>query len=97
MDYLIKKDFVRDTRKERLSAEIDWSSAEHVIAERFDDGYMDVEYKAYLVMNNRAVGKIDILLRLIPVEKSDANTDGVGVWAWKDIAENPFEVVEDEG
>ena len=94
MEELIKNDFVRIVEDSRMKTEINWLEAENEIVERLDGGILDIEYKAYLMRNNYPAGQLDILLRLVPIEKSDENTDGVGVWAWKDIAENPFETVE---
>ena len=91
MNYLVENDFVRKTQDSGMSTEIDWSGAKSELVERHEGGLVDVRYTSQLLRNNQNAGQLDILLRLVPVEKSDTNTDGVGVWAWKDIAENPFE------
>jgi len=91
LKYLIVQDFVRRTQKARMKSEIDWSKAQAMIVEHLDNGVLDIEYKAYLVRNDEKAGFLDIILRLVPIEKNDTNTDGVGVWSWKDVSENPFE------
>lgn len=96
MNYLVENDFVRKTQDSGMSTEIDWSGAKSELVERHEGGLVDVRYTSQLLRNNQNAGQLDILLRLVPVEKSDTNTDGVGVWAWKDIAENPFEGEDNE-
>ena len=96
MNYLVTTDFVRKTQLSGMSTEIDWSRAKSELVERHEGGLVDVKYTAQLLRNNQTVGQLDILLRLVPVGKTDTNTDGVGVWAWKDIAENPFEGGDNE-
>lgn len=96
MNYLVENDFVRKTRDSGMSTEIDWSGAKSELVEHHDGGLVDVRYTSRLLRNNQNAGQLDILLRLVPVEKSDTNTDGVGVWAWTDIAENPFEGEDNE-
>lgn len=91
LNYLIVNDFVRKTQESRMKSEIDWSKAEASIVEHLENGVLDIEYKAYLVRNDEKAGFLDIILRLVPIDKTDGNTDGVGVWAWKDVSENPFE------
>jgi hypothetical protein len=96
MEYLVTTDFVRNVEDARMKTEIQWRDAESTIIERHDNGWLEIEYKAYLLRDNYPAGQLDIVLLLVPTEKTDTNTDGVGVWAWKDIAENPFEVEENE-
>lgn len=96
MKYLVEKDIVREAENARMKTEIQWLDAESTIIERHDNGWLEVEYKAYLLRDDYPAGQLDIVLLLVPLEKTDTNTDGVGVWAWKDIAENPFEVEDNE-
>ena len=97
IEYLISEDFIRRVEDSRSRTEIDWTQTTSTIIEREEGGVVDVEYKAYLARNGVSIGQLDILVRLVPVAITDSNTTGVGVWAWKDIAENPFEVrVKDE-
>ncbi|MBV1929931.1 MAG: hypothetical protein KUG81_10530 [Gammaproteobacteria bacterium] len=92
LQYIVEIDLVRKTQQARMKSEIDWIKSEATIVGRGENGVLHVEYKAWLIRNDVTAGMLDILLRLVAVEKSDINTDGVGVLEWIDIAENPFEV-----
>lgn len=96
MHYLVTTDFVRKVQGSGMSTEVDWSQAKAELVTRHEGGLRDIKYTAQLLRNNRHIGQLEILLRLMPVEKIDSNTDGVGIWAWKDIAENPFEDTQSE-
>ncbi len=91
LEQLKKDDLIRSTKKAQMTSRIDWMQAEVEIVERFDDGRMDIRYRAYLVRNDQSAATLEIVLNLVPVEKSDSNTDGVGVLGWTDIAEHPFD------
>ena len=91
LENLSKQDLIRKTQQSGMQSRIEWIGSEVEIIER-GEGAMRIRYKAFLVRNERDASPLDVVLTLVPVEKSDINTDGVGVLNWVDIAENPFEV-----
>lgn len=90
-EILKKDDLIRSTKKAQMTSRIDWTQAEVEVLERFRDGRMDIRYQAHLVRNDQSAATLEIVLNLIPIEKNDSNTDGVGVLGWTDVAEHPFD------
>lgn len=89
LDYLTRTDLVREVRNKSIASRVDWKNAKAEV-QQVSDGVHTVEYQARLVLNNKDAYPLNIVLELIPTEKSDENTDGVGVVSWTDVAENPF-------
>ena len=87
-------DFIREAKDSRRHTEIDWSQTREKIINR-GKSWIDVEYTAYLFRSGQSIGMLDIVIRLVPLEKTDTNTDGVGVFQWEDVAENPFGVKDE--
>jgi hypothetical protein len=89
LKYLTRTDLVRQVRNQNVASVVRWdrSSAELVGKEK---GVARVEYAAQLIINQEKSYPLNIVLELVPVEKSDDNTDGVGVLSWTDVADNPF-------
>lgn len=89
LEYLTRTDLVRQVLNQNIASVVRWdrSSAE-LIGQK--DGVARVEYAAQLIINQEKSYPLNIVLELVPVEKSDDNTDGVGVLSWTDVADNPF-------
>lgn len=91
LEKLKQDDLIRGTKKAQMTSRIDWTQAEVEVLERLDDGRMNIRYRAHLIRNDQSAAALEIVLNLIAVEKSDRNTDGVGVLGWTDVAEHPFD------
>lgn len=89
LDYLTQTDLVREVRKNKIASVVRWDNASAELLEQ-KDGVTRVEYAAQLILNQEKAYPLNIVLELVPVEKSDDNTDGVGVLSWTDVADNPF-------
>lgn len=89
---LKEKDHIRKVMAARMNSRVDWSRANAEIIGRYENGRVGVRYQAFLVRNDRVADPIDIVVYLMPVERSDGIPDGVGVIGYRDIAEHPFEV-----
>jgi len=89
LDYLQRTDLVRKVRSSGISSVIRWDQSSARVV-RNDGRVFTVEYSARLVLDQRNAHPLNIVLELVPVEKSDDNTDGVGVLSWVDVAGTPF-------
>lgn len=89
LDYLQRTDLVRKVRSSGISSVIRWDQSNARVV-RNDGRVYTVEYSARLVLDQRNAHPLNIVLELVPVEKSDDNTDGVGVLSWVDVAGTPF-------
>ena len=87
---VIKQDLIRRSKEAMMQSRIDWRNAKVTVLSRHNNGVYEVEYLTYLVRNGRAGNPIHLVLYLVPVAKTDALPDGVGVLGWKDFAEEPF-------
>lgn len=88
--YLKQHDLIRKVKSRSVRSEIDWRRAEVEILKK-DKQVYTISYKTYLVVNYEKATPIHLILTLLPVKKSDTNTDGVGVVSWRDLAKQPFE------
>lgn len=89
LDYLQRTDLVRKVRSSGVSSVIRWDQSSARVVKN-DGRVYTVEYSARLVLDQRNAHPLNIVLELVPVEKSDDNTDGVGVLSWVDVAGTPF-------
>ena len=87
--YLKQHDLIRTVKTRGVRSEIDWRRADVKIINN-DKQSFTVSYKTYLVVNYEQATPIHLILTLLPVKKSDTNTDGVGVVSWRDLAKEPF-------
>lgn len=89
LEYLTRTDLVRKVRINKIASVVRWDNASAELLEQ-TNGVTRVEYSAQLIIDQEKSYPLNIVLELIPVEKSDDNTDGVGVLSWTDVADNPF-------
>ncbi|ERS88334.1 hypothetical protein Q672_10785 [Marinobacter sp. EVN1] len=89
LDYLTRTDLVRKVRSSGIASVIRWDHSKTKVIKREGRVYT-IEYSARLVLNQKNAHPLNIVLELVPVEKSDDNTDGVGVLSWVDVAGTPF-------
>ncbi|MCH8500099.1 MAG: hypothetical protein LAT63_16620 [Marinobacter sp.] len=88
LQYLAQSDLVRRVRASNTVSRVRWQGAQNKVLSQGSS--MRVEYQAQIVLNNRDTYPLHIVLELVPVEKTDDNTDGVGVLSWTDVAKTPF-------
>lgn len=89
LEYLTQTDLVRRVQNKNTSSVVRWDRANVEVLKQ-ENGVTVIDYTAQLVMNQKKSYPLNIVLELVPVEKSDDNTDGVGVLSWTDVADNPF-------
>jgi hypothetical protein len=89
LEYLTQTDLVRKVRRSKTASVVRWDNASAELLNQVD-GVTRVEYTAELILNQETSYPLNIVLELVPVKKSDDNTDGVGVLSWTDVADNPF-------
>jgi hypothetical protein len=89
LEYLTRTDLVRKVRRSKIASVVRWDNASAELLDHVD-GVTRVEYTAELILNQETSYPLNIVLELVPVKKSDDNTDGVGVLSWTDVADNPF-------
>jgi len=77
-------------RASGTNTQIRWAGSTTNVLEREDNGRIRVEYKTRLVVNNKEVFPLNLILTLIPIQKTDRNTDGVAVMDYTDIGQTPF-------
>ncbi len=87
--YIERTGLVADAKASNMNSEIDWWNTNAEILEETDD-YLKVEYQGYLKIDKTTAMPIDMILFLVPVPKTDLNTDGVGVIDFIDVAKDPF-------
>jgi predicted RND superfamily exporter protein len=92
--YISEKDIVRRAERSKGRSEIDWMrSTVTAIGEGEVEHSVVYECKVVLVTRfgkTESRHKMDVVVTVIPVQKTDNNTEGVGVVAFSDLAYDPF-------
>lgn len=87
---IIKSGLIRQVKQSQMRSRIDWQNAEVAVKKIHDNGAYEIEYRTHMVRNNLSPVPINLLLYLVPGERTDENPNGVGVVGWVDYADNPF-------
>lgn len=87
--YIERTGLVKEAQLSNMHSEIDWWNTKADVIDETDE-YIKIEYQGYLKVNKTQAMPFDMILFLVPVPKTDFNTDGVGVIDFIDVAEDPF-------
>ena len=92
-NYLAKHEIVRKAERAKIRSELDWNNGYVKSLGNGEKPYsMIFECKVKLITYSpgKNTHLIDVVITVIPVEKKDTNTEGVGVIAFSDLAYDPF-------
>ncbi len=89
LDYLRTHEVVRKAQSLNTRSRIEWDKAKTEILSVTGNSLV-VSVFVYQNYNEQSRYPLQVHLTVIPVAKSDTNSEGVGVVGWTDLAKTPF-------